>query len=210
MDQQSDLRDAMVARQLEARGIRNTRVLAAMRTVPRDAFVPGNLRSHAYSDRPLPIGCGQTISQPYVVARMAELAEIAPTDIVLDVGTGSGYGAAILSRLAARVVSVERHGDLAATARLRLEEAGIDNVEVHVADGTRGWSEATPYDAIIAAAAASTVPEPLKEQLAPGGRLVIPVGDAALQHLQVVRRMADGGFDNCQHEAVAFVPLVGS
>ena len=158
-----DMRDArndMVARQIEARGVRDARVLDAMRRVPRELFVEAGARRHAHADRPLPIGCGQTISQPFIVAFMAQAAEIGPRDTVLEVGTGSGYAAAVLARLAARVVSVERHASLARTATERLSLAGIDNVAVHVADGCEGWPDEAPFDAILVAAAAETVPTP--------------------------------------------------
>ena len=181
----------MVERQIAARGIRDERVLSAMREVPREAFVPENLREFAHDDTPLPISEGQTISQPYIVALMAEAAGIGPLDRVLDVGTGSGYAAAVLSRLAERVYSIERHASLAEAARQRLEALGYTNVEVRVGDGSRGWPEAAPFDAILVAAGAPDVPDALKRQLAIGGRLVIPVGgEERSQRLLRLRRTA--------------------
>lgn len=197
----------MVDRDIEARGVRDPRVLDAMRTVPREVFVPERFEDSAYDDRPLPIGRGQTISQPYVVALMAEAAEVQPDDRVLEVGTGSGYGAAVLAHLASHVWTVERHGPLAASARAALQAAGCKNVHVLHADGTRGWPEASPYDAIVVTAAGREVPEVLLEQLADGGRLVMPVGDRFAQQLLRVRRRGD----RLEYEdlgAVRFVPLL--
>lgn len=200
----------MVERQIAARGVADARVLAAMRAVPRDAFVPLPERDAAFDDGPLPIGEGQTISQPYVVALMCEAAGVEPGDRVLDVGTGSGYAAAVLSRLAARVCSIERHASLAEAARERLAGLGYGNVEVRAGDGTLGWPEAgAVFDAIVVAAAAPAVPEALKRQLAAGGRLVIPVGGRRGQSLLRLRRTAAGGFEEEDLGAVAFVPLVG-
>jgi protein-L-isoaspartate(D-aspartate) O-methyltransferase len=203
-------RRRMVEAQIAARGVRSERVLQAMRTVPREAFVPDELAEFAYVDGPLPIGEGQTISQPYIVGLMAELADPGPDDKVLDVGTGSGYAAAVLSRIAARVYTVERHAALADTARRRLERLGYDNVEVRCGDGTLGWPEAAPFDAIVVAAGGPAVPGALREQLEVGGRLVIPVAtDGAGQTLLVVRRTATDTFEEEDCGAVAFVPLVG-
>ena len=201
----------MVESQIEARGVKDPRVLAAMREVPREAFVPEAQRAAAHDDGPLPIGAGQTISQPYVVALMAEAAEIAPGDRVLDVGTGSGYAAAVLSRLAARVCSIERHASLAEAARERLAGLGYANIEVRVGDGTLGWPDQPDrgFDAILVAAAAPAVPEALKRQLAVGGRLVIPVGGKYGQGLLRLRRTAVDGWEEENLGEVAFVPLVG-
>lgn len=200
----------MVETQIAARGVTDPRVLAAMREVPRDAFVPEGERAAAFDDGPLPIGEGQTISQPYIVALMCEAAEIGPDDRVLDVGTGSGYGSAVASRLAATVCSIERHARLAEAARERLGGLGYGNVEVRVGDGTLGWPEGdAAFDAIIVAAAAPAVPEALKAQLAVGGRLVIPVGARHGQSLVRVRRTEAGDFAEEHLGEVAFVPLVG-
>src|SRR5689334_18194757 len=207
---QEDRAARMVERQIAARGIRDERVLSAMREVPREAFVPENLREFAHDDTPLPISEGQTISQPYIVALMADAAGIGPLDRVLDVGTGSGYAAAVLSRLAERVYSMERHASLAETARQRLEALGYTDVEVRVGDGSRGWPEAAPFDAILVAAGAPDVPDALKSQLAIGGRLVIPVGgEERSQRLLRLRRTAESEFEEDSLGDVAFVPLVG-
>ncbi len=203
--------ERMVESQIAARGVRDPRVLAAMREVPRHAFLPEEQRAAAYGDGPLPIGEGQTISQPYVVALMAEAAEVGPADRVLDVGTGSGYAAAVLARLARQVCSIERHAALAETARGRLGGLGYGNVEIRVGDGTLGWPEpdAVPFDAILVAAAAPAVPEALKGQLAVGGRLVIPVGAAHGQSLLRLRRLAADRWEEESLGCVAFVPLLG-
>lgn len=203
-------RHAMVDEQIAARGIHDKRVLDAMRNVPRHLFVPETVRAAAYGDGPLAIGSGQTISQPYIVALMAELAKVELTDRVLDVGTGSGYGAAVLARLADRVISLERHSELAATARTLLQRLGVDNVEVHSADGTRGWPNAAPFDVIVVAAGAGCVPRALKDQLTVGGRLVIPVGKHGAQKMRLIRRIGEKEFVEADWCDVAFVPLVGA
>lgn len=189
--------------------IRDERVLDAIATVPRAAFVPEELRAHAYDNVALPIGCGQTISQPLVVARMLELLALAPDDRVLDVGTGSGYHAALLARLTRHVWTIERHAELSMRAARSLAAAGIANVTVRVGDGSRGWPEAAPFDAInVAAAAWPDVPEALERQLAPGGRLVAPVG-ASGQQLVLMERPPEGGeLRRTALEAVRFVPLI--
>ncbi len=174
-------REAMVAFQLERRGISDQRLLAAMRAVPREAFIGAGVSADAYTDGPLPIGEGQTISQPYVVALMIEAAAVGADDSVLEVGAGSGYAAAILGRIAARVHAIERRPTLAAAAAERLARLGFDNVCVQTGDGSVGWPEAAPFDAILVAAAGPQVPEALKSQLAIGGRLVMPVGRRALR-----------------------------
>ncbi len=203
-------REDMVTRQLAARGIADARVLAAMRAVRREAFVPDDLRGRAYDDGALPLGEGQTISQPYIVALMAEAATIAAGDRVLEVGTGSGYGAAVLAHLAAEVHSVERLAPLAADARERLRRQGCDNVRVHVGDGTRGWPPAAPFDAIVVTAGGPRVPAALRRQLAVGGRLVIPIGAArTMQTLLRITRIAEADFAEADLGPVAFVPLVG-
>jgi protein-L-isoaspartate(D-aspartate) O-methyltransferase len=187
--------------------IRDERVLAAMAAVPRDRFVPRAERRRAWANRPLPIGCGQTVSQPVVVALMCEALALEGDELVLDVGTGSGYHAAVLSRLAAHVVSIERHPELSRAAAASLEAAGIRNVELVVGDGTRGFGPRAPYDAVnVAAAARGEIPPALLEQLAEGGRLVAPVA-AADERLVVVRRTARG-LERRDAGAVRFVPLV--
>lgn len=200
--------ERMVERQIAARGIRDPRVLQAMREVRRDAFVPPHLRHEAYDDGPLPIGEGQTISQPFVVALMAEAARIGPEDRVLEVGTGSGYAAAVLGRLAGRVWTIERHASLAETARRRLAVEGFANVEVLVGDGSRGWPPAAPFDAILVAAGAPVVPAALRAQLAPGGRLVMPVGPYGRQELIRITRTGPDSFQEDGLGDVAFVPLI--
>lgn len=204
-------RERMVGVHLVGRGIRDPRVLAAMRTVPRERFVGAGMEEHAYEDSPLPIGADQTISQPYIVALMAQAAEIAPGDRVLEVGAGSGYAAAVLSRLAGRVVAIERHASLAGEARERLAALGYDNVAVHVGDGSTGWPGDAPYDAILVAASAPEPPPALCAQLAIGGRLVVPV-DAGDDHqrLRRLRRIDEERFDHEDLGAVRFVPLIGA
>ena len=185
------LRKRMVDRQIADRGITNERVLEAMRTVPRHLFVPEAVRDRAYQDQPLPIGKGQTISQPYMVAAMTELLDPQPTDVILEVGTGSGYQAAVLSELVARVYSIEIVPELAETARLALESAGYKNVVVIAGDGYRGLPEHAPFDGIVVTAAPGEIPTPLIEQLKLGGKLVIPVGEVD-QWLEVLERNDEG------------------
>ena len=201
-------RAEMVRDDLANRGIEDKRVLAAMARVPREAFVPDHLKAYAYDDGPLPIGHGQTISQPYIVALMAEAAELAPESTVLEVGTGSGYAAAVLAEIARRVCTIERNAALAEAAKARLVGMGYRNIDVLTGDGSEGRPEAAPFDAIIAAAGAPEVPTPLKEQLARGGRLVIPVGPRGHQSLRRIRRTSEGVVDE-DLGAVAFVPLIG-
>lgn len=200
----------MVERQLAGRGIVDQRVLAAFRDVPREAFVPPELAADAYEDGPLPIGHGQTISQPFVVALMVQALAIQPGDRALEVGAGSGYAAAIVSRLAGSVVAVERHGDLARAAGNRLHALGFDNVEVRHGDGTRGWPERAPFDAILVSAGGERVPPALTEQLAAGGRLVIPVREGPAQELLRLVRREPGRIDEQRLGRVTFVPLVAS
>ena len=207
-DRWKSTRDRMVELQIEARGVSDPRVLEAMRTVPRHLFVPDSCRQAAYNDSPLPIGHGQTISQPYIVAVMTELLELAPGERVLEIGGGSGYQAAILGTLAGEVVTVERIPEVARTARENLEAAGIRNVNVVVADGTDGYAISAPYDAIIVTAAAPDIPKPLLEQLADGGRLVAPVGGRDLQTLVRLVRKGDT-IIRSTHGGVVFVPLLG-
>jgi protein-L-isoaspartate(D-aspartate) O-methyltransferase len=203
-------RNRMVDRQLAARGVRDPLVLAAMRSVPRERFLPPELKEFAYQDAPLPIEQGQTISQPFIVALMTEGLCLAPGDRVLEIGTGSGYAAAVIARIAREVYTIERHEELAETARGRLAALGFDNVFVRHGDGTLGWPERAPFDAIVVAASGPKIPEPLLAQLAPGGRLVIPVGeDKALQRLVRVVRRADGRLEHEDLGDVRFVPLIG-
>lgn len=186
------------------------RVMRAMAEVPRERFVPENLRMMAFENGPLPIGHGQTISQPYIVALMTDLLEPAAGHRILEIGTGSGYQAAILSRLCARVYSVERIGELAEAAAARLQQLGYDNVELRVGDGYAGWPEHAPYDGIIVTAAAPFIPPALTEQLRPGGYLVIPVGERyGRQELLRVQKDASGALHETTLLGVAFVPLVG-
>lgn len=202
-------RARLVERDIAARGLTDARVLAAMGSVRRERFVPPDLMDFAYEDRPLPIGSGQTISQPYIVALMAEAAEIGPDDRVLEVGTGSGYGAAVLAHLAAEVWTIERYEGLAKTAHRRLRAEGLDNVHVAVGDGTLGWPEEAPFDAIVVTASAPDVPPALRQQLADGGRLVLPTGpERRAQALLRIRRIADD-YTTEDLGPVRFVPLIG-
>ncbi len=201
-------REAMVEDQIKARGITDARVLAAMRTLPRHAFVPDNFLDEAYQDHPLPVGEGQTISQPYIVALMTSRLELKGSEKVLEIGTGSGYQAAILARLSKEVHTVERIPELAEKAKSILKELGIDNVIVHLGDGSLGWPEAAPYDRIIVTAAAPAVPEELTSQLAPGGRLIIPVGERWNQMLEEWERTGVG-LEKRDVLPVVFVPLLG-
>lgn len=203
-------RKAMVTRQLAARGIEDERVLAAMSEVPREAFVPDKLQEFAYEDSALPIEAGQTISQPYIVAQMIELAEMGREDIVLEVGAGSGYAAAVMGRLAKRVIAIERHEVLVKKARERMAFLGYDNVEIVLGDGTKGWPDAAPFDAILVAAGGPVVPPALKEQLAEGGRLIIPISSTTHEVLTRIRRTGADTFEEEGHGLVAFVPLVGA
>jgi protein-L-isoaspartate(D-aspartate) O-methyltransferase len=198
----------MVDTQIVARGVKDPRVLEAMREVPRHLFVPPASSTEAYDDRPLPIGSGQTISQPYMVAIMTELLQVAREHRVLEIGTGSGYQAAILSRLASHVLSIERHVCLAEHARETFDALGFTNIEVVVGDGSEGYPSRAPFDRILVTAGAPVTPDTLKEQLAVGGRLVIPVGSGGFQHLVLVDRTPDG-FTEERGQGCVFVPLVG-
>lgn len=200
--------EQMVRQQLKARDIDEPRVLEAMRSVPRHQFVPDRLRTLAYSDRPLPIGHGQTISQPYIVALMTELAQIQEQDRVLEVGTGSGYHAAVLAEMGKEVYSVEIIEELAKSARKRLQRLGYANTRVLAGDGFQGWPEYAPFDAIVVTCAPPEVPEPLKEQLAPGGKLVIPVGEQ-WQELKVLHKKEEGSWEKESVTPVRFVPMTG-
>jgi protein-L-isoaspartate(D-aspartate) O-methyltransferase len=207
-DSYQSLRESMVARQLQGRGVSDPRVLAAMNRVPRHLFVPERLVPLAYGDHPLPIGSGQTISQPYIVALMSEWAELKPGDKVLEVGTGSGYQAAVLAELTDKVFSIDIRPELAAKAAGVLKSLGYAQVQVKSGDGYLGWPEEAPFDAIMVTAGAPQVPRPLTEQLALGGRLVIPVGDRWSQTLTCVRKTTEGlKFE--YHGGCRFVRLIG-
>src|SRR4051812_13356927 len=206
----SRARNRMVAVQIAGRGVRDRYVLDAMRRVPREAFVQPGFEEFAYEDGPLPIGGGQSISQPYIVALMIEAAEVRPGDRVLEVGAGSGYAAAVMSQIADRVYAIERVPSLGEAARCRFERLGYDNIELRVGDGTTGWPETAPFDAILVAAGGPDVPPALKEQLAIGGRLVIPVGeDLHDQSLLKLTRTSETAFEAEDLGAVRFVPLIG-
>ena len=202
-------RDRMVEI-IARRGVSDAGVLAALRSTSREMFVDAELRRHAYEDRPLRIGEGQTISQPYVVALMIDAARLGPGDRVLEIGTGSGYAAAVMSRVAARVYTVERHASLAEAARRRFAEVGLENIETRVGDGTLGWPEAAPFDGILVAASGPDFPDALKRQLGPDGRLVMPVGPD--DHRQTLSRLTRRGAEEYRIDdlgPVAFVPLIG-
>ena len=204
----SKARERMVRQQIAARGIRAERVLDAMRSVPRHLFVPLESRHSAYMDGPLSIGQGQTISQPYIVALMTEALELRGHERVLEIGTGSGYQAAILSQLASHVYTIERIPELASRAQDLFRQLGYDNISMHVGDGTLGWLEHAPYEAIIVTAAAPEIPRPLTDQLAEGGRLVAPIGGSWSQSLVRVRKQR-GHLRRQELTSVAFVPLIG-
>jgi protein-L-isoaspartate(D-aspartate) O-methyltransferase len=203
-------REAMVERQIKRRGIGERHILAAFLGVRREAFISDEYAHLAYGDHPLPIEAGQTISQPYIVALMIQAAEIAQGDTVLEVGAGSGYAAAVISRIAGKVIGIERQHDLVEIARRRLERLGYANVEIVEGDGTRGCPDHAPFDAILAAASGSHVPPALIAQLAPGGRLVMPVGDpGGVQELIKVTKQEDGILKHENLGGVRFVPLIG-
>ena len=210
LDHLASDRERMVERQIAARGVNDPRVLAAMREVPRETFVAPGFEEFAYEDSPLPVAEGQTISQPYIVALMIEAAEVKPGDRVLEIGTGSGYAAAVLARIAAEVYTIERLGALAESAKRRLGQLGYRNVQVRVGDGTLGWPEAAPFDAIIVTAGGPEIPESLRNQLKIGGRLVIPIGSLPDEQ-RLVKVVRDG--EHAFHEEVGrpvwFVPLIG-
>ncbi|MCB9891035.1 MAG: protein-L-isoaspartate(D-aspartate) O-methyltransferase [Planctomycetes bacterium] len=206
----AEQRTRMVDEQLVPRGIRDRRVLSAMSRVPRESFVPAHMVAHAFDDRALPIGEEQTISQPFIVAMMAQSAELRADDRVLEIGTGSGYGAAVLAELARDVYSIERNPVLARKSRERLQRLGYDRIHLRCGDGTKGWPEAAPFDAIIVTAGGPEVPESLREQLAVGGRLLIPVGKTPRhQSLRRVRRVSMNDYRNEALGNVVFVPLIG-
>jgi protein-L-isoaspartate(D-aspartate) O-methyltransferase len=203
-------REAMVERQLRRRGITEPHILDAFRAVPREAFVSEAHAHLAYGDHPLPIEAEQTISQPYIVALMIQAARIGAGDRVLEVGSGSGYAAAVISRIAERVVGIERQHQLVGVARERLRRLGYENVEIVEGDGTKGWPDAAPYNAVMAAASGSHVPQPLIDQLAPGGRIVMPLGSP--RWVQELVKVTKGPGDKLIREnlgGVRFVPLIG-
>jgi len=203
-------REAMVERQLKRRGISDPLILGAFRAIPREAFVDAELAHLAYGDHPLPIAAGQTISQPFIIAEMIMEAGVRPGAKVLEVGAGSGYAAAVIARIADRVIAIERQSELVASGRERLAGLGIANVEIVEGDGSEGWRQEAPFDAILVAASGSHVPPPLIEQLAPGGRLVMPVGGPGeVQQLVKVTREEDGTVRQETLGAVRFVPLIG-
>jgi protein-L-isoaspartate(D-aspartate) O-methyltransferase len=205
------LRERMVDRQIAARGLDDPALLAAFRAVPREDFVSGDYADYAYQDSPLPIENGQTISQPYIVALTIYAARIKPGDKVLEVGAGSGYAAAVIGRIADEVTAVERHHELVELARKRMERLGYDNVRIVEGDGTLGWPDEAPFDAIVAAASGSHVPQSWIAQLKPGGRIVMPIGSpSAAQSLVKVTKREDGSLDRIDLGAVRFVPLIGA
>ena len=207
-DSEDERRARMVETQIVARGVRDARVLAAMRQVPRHLFVEAKDRAQAYEDHPLPIAGNQTISQPYIVALMTELADLTPNEKVLEIGTGSGYQSAVLSRLAGEVYSVEIVPELARASDERLRQLGYKNVTVREGDGYRGWPEHAPFDAILVTAAPDRIPQPLLDQLAPGGRMVIPVG-SFFQELKVLSKDKNGKITEKDILPVRFVPMTG-
>jgi protein-L-isoaspartate(D-aspartate) O-methyltransferase len=203
-------RNRMVDVQIVRRGVRDRALLKAMRKVPREAFVAKDLAEFAYEDAPLRIGEGQTISQPYIVAAMIEAAELGKNDRVLEVGAGSGYAAAVMSRIAFRVYAIERHAALTKAAARRVLALGYRNIELKTGDGTKGWPEEAPFDAILVAASGPDVPAALREQLAVGGRLVMPVGESRrLQMLRRIRRRTETDYEEEDLGSVTFVPLIG-
>jgi protein-L-isoaspartate(D-aspartate) O-methyltransferase len=208
-DETRPQRERMVRDQIQRRGVKDPRVLAALRAVPRHAFLPPAEQTSAYDDSPLPIGSGQTVSQPYVVGFMTEALGLRGSERVLEIGTGSGYQTAILACLAGKIYSIERIAELADRARENLGALGIDNTEVAVGDGTEGWREQAPFDAILVTAGAPSAPQPLLDQLASGGRLLAPVGGRSVQELTLWTRTS-AGFDSRRLLPVVFVPLIGA
>jgi len=207
----SKSREKMVREQIQARGVKDPSVLRAMRGVARHCFVSSDFLEQAYKDHPIPIGMGQTISQPYIVALMTELLRVKPSDRVLEVGTGSGYQSAVLSGLVSRVYTVEIYPSLAEEAGVRLASLGYKNVKIRQGDGYFGWNEYAPFDAIIVTAASSEIPPPLLRQLKPGGRMCIPVGGRyQVQQLMFIEKRKDGSISTRGVLPVRFVPLLGS
>ena len=203
-------RQKMLKTQIVRRGVRDQRVLAAMGEVPREAFVEPGFEDVAYEDRALPIAEGQTISQPYVVAVMLAAARLRPGDRALEVGAGSGYAAAVLSRLVAHVFAIERRPALTVAAERRCRALGYDNISFHTGDGSNGWPDGAPFDAILVAAGGPEPPQALKQQLAIGGRLIMPVGESGDQRLTRLTRLEDGAFTRDALGEVEFVPLIGA
>jgi protein-L-isoaspartate(D-aspartate) O-methyltransferase len=202
-------REMMVEQQIKARGVKEPRVLEAMKTVPRERFVPNERRSEAFVDGAMAIGAGQTISQPYMVGSMTALLQVEPEDTVLEIGTGSGYQTAVLAHLARHVFTMERLGELQMPAKTLLSELGVDNVSYHVGDGTLGWPEKAPFERIIVTAGAPKLPEPLVDQLADGGRMVIPIGGSSEQTLTIVERHGEKIRELPQYMC-RFVKLIGA
>lgn len=202
------LRQRMVEEQLRTRGIYDSSVLSSFLSVPRHLFVPGVSLEQAHADRPHAIGCEQTISQPYIVALMLQLLRLQPQDVALEIGTGSGYVTALLSLLTRHVYSLEAHPQLLNSARQRLEDLGVQNASLRAGDGTLGWEETAPFDAVLVSAAAPEVPPPLLKQLADGGRLVIPIGERSRQELVLIQKHSDH-YQRTTHGDCVFVPLLG-
>ncbi|MBM7557387.1 protein-L-isoaspartate(D-aspartate) O-methyltransferase [Halanaerobacter jeridensis] len=208
-DSLNDAKEKMIKQHLIPRGIKNERVLAAFKKVPREEFVPPEIEAEAYQDRPLPIGEGQTISQPYIVAEMIQALEPTPGDKILEIGTGSGYAAAVLAEIVETVYGVERHQSLVDEAQTRLTRLNYDNVKLEVGDGTIGWAENAPYDGILVSAAAPEIPNSLVEQLVKGGYLVIPIGTKNIQQLYQIKKIEDDKITKKELGRVRFVPLLG-
>ncbi len=209
-DRYSALREDMVKETIERRGVRDPATLRAMRAVPRHEFVDDELKPVAYADRPLPIGYGQTISQPFIVAAMTELLQVEAGDVVLEIGAGSGYQAAVLAEFVGRVYTIEIVPELAVIAAERMKRLGYDNVTVREGDGYYGWEDHAPFDGIVVTAAATHIPPPLVEQLKPGARMVIPVGPPMqVQHLMLIQKREDGSIIQRNVMPVQFVPLTG-
>jgi protein-L-isoaspartate(D-aspartate) O-methyltransferase len=207
----AELRERMIDRQIAARGLDNPELLAAFRAVPREDFISGDYADYAYQDSPLPIESGQTISQPYIVALTIDAAEIGKGDKVLEVGAGSGYAAAVIGQIAGQVIGIERHHELVELARQRLRRLCFDNVRIVEGDGTLGWPDEAPFDAIVAAASGSHVPQSWIAQLKPGGRIVMPIGEPqSVQSLIKVTKLKDGKFRQEELGEVRFVPLIGA
>lgn len=211
----TETRESMVRRDIasgvfDRNPVRDPAVLRAMRTVPRHEFVPAEVRAHAYADSPLPIGHDQTISQPYIVATMTEALQVGPDDVVLEIGTGSGYQAAVLAEIVKHVYTIEIVEPLGLRAKADLQRVGYTNIDVRIGDGYKGWPEHAPFDAIIVTAAPDHVPQPLIDQLKPGGRMVIPVGETGrVQHLKRLTKKEDGSVAEETLELVRFVPMTG-
>ena len=201
-------KEEMIENQLKGRGIKDSKVLDAMRKIDRSLFIPDDVKEYAYKDGPLPIGGEQTISQPYIVAYMAEILKLSPADKVLEIGTGCGYNAAVLAQLSEKVYSIEIIDWLEERARKNLKEAGIENVETKQGDGYEGWPEKAPFDAIILTAAPAFIPKPLKQQLKTGGKLLAPVGKTS-QRLNLITRKAEENFQEENLLLVSFVPMKG-